>query len=68
VSGDGIDQNDLIAFLGLERAARALGTINNAPAGIRADRLSPLGVNPRYVQCPFAPFLGSEQQNACQGL
>jgi Haem-degrading len=68
VSGDGLDQNDLIAFLGLDRAARALGTINNAPAAMRADRLSPLGVNLRYVQCPFAPFLGSDQQNVCQGL
>jgi len=68
VSGDGIDQDDMIAFLGLDRAARALGTINNAPAAMRADRLSPMGINLRYVQCPFAPFLGSDQQNVCQGL
>jgi hypothetical protein len=31
VSGDGIDQDDMIAFLGLHNAAAALGTINNAP-------------------------------------
>jgi hypothetical protein len=26
-----------------------------------------LGVHLRYVQCPFAPFLGSDRQNACEG-
>jgi hypothetical protein len=57
----------MIAFLGLDQAARALGTINNAPPARRADRLAPRGVNLRYVQCPFAPFLGSDQQNVCQG-
>jgi uncharacterized protein GlcG (DUF336 family) len=67
VSGDGIDQDDMIAFLGLDRAGRALGTIGNAPRGMRADRLNPLGVHLRYVQCPFAPFLGSDRQNVCQG-
>jgi uncharacterized protein GlcG (DUF336 family) len=67
VSGDGIDQDDMIAFLGLDQAARALGTINNASPARRADRLAPRGVNLRYVQCPFAPFLGSDQQNVCQG-
>lgn len=69
VSGDGVDQDDLIAFLGVERAARRLnGAINNAPPAIRADRLKPQGVRLRYVQCPFAPFLGSDVQNACRGL
>lgn len=68
VSGDGIDQDDMIAFLGLDRAGRALGTgIGNAPPGMRSDRLDPKGVNLRYVQCPFAPFLGSDRQSVCQG-
>lgn len=67
VSGDGIDQDDMIAFLGLARASDILGTISNAPAVIRADRLSPMGVNLRYVSCPFAPFLGSDEQSVCQG-
>ena len=66
ISGDGIDQDDMIAFLGLDRAGRILGTIGNARRAIRADRLDPLGVNLRYVQCPFAPFLGSDRQNVCQ--
>lgn len=69
VSGDGIDQDDLVAFLGTDRAGRRLGgAINNAPPAIRADRLTPKGVRLRYVQCPFAPFLGSNVQNACSGL
>ena len=69
VSGDGIDQDDTIAFLGLDRAGRVLDTgIGNAPRAIRSDRISPLGVNLRWVQCPYAPFLGSDQQNICQGL
>lgn len=69
VSGDGIDQDDMVAFLGLARAGRKLGTgIQNAPRQIRADRLRPRGANLRYVQCPYAPFLGSNDQNVCQGL
>ncbi|MGH6787916.1 MAG: heme-binding protein, partial [Novosphingobium sp.] len=35
VSGDGIDQDDMIAFLGLSNAATALGTLGNAPTAIR---------------------------------
>ena len=69
VSGDGIDQDDMVAFLGLARAARKLTTgIQHAPRQIRADRLRPRGANLRYVQCPYAPFLGSNDQNVCQGL
>jgi uncharacterized protein GlcG (DUF336 family) len=69
VSGDGIDQDDMIAFLGLHRAGRVLNTgIGNAPRAIRSDRLSARGAHLRYVQCPFAPFLGSDRQNVCQGL
>lgn len=69
VSGDGVDQDDLIAFLGLDRAGDRLGgAINNAPPPIRADRLTPRGVRLRYVQCPFTPFLGSDAQNVCAGL
>lgn len=69
VSGDGIDQDDMIAILGIERAGQRLaGSLNNAPASIRADRLRPRGVRLRYVQCPFAPFLDSNIQNACSGL
>ncbi|HST35808.1 MAG TPA: heme-binding protein, partial [Allosphingosinicella sp.] len=74
VSGDGIDQDDMISFLGTHNAGLRLGTIANAPAAIRSDQIVvPLpgasggGVRLRYVGCPFNPFLGSNEQNVCQG-
>ncbi|MFU8817833.1 MAG: heme-binding protein, partial [Pseudomonadales bacterium] len=67
VSGDGIDQDDMIAFLGLHNAGLALGTMNNAPAAMRADTLAPRGVRLRYVQCPQAPFIDSDEDNPCAG-
>jgi hypothetical protein len=69
VSGDGIDQDDMVSFLGLHNAGVALnGSVNNAPKGIRADNLVPRGARLRYVQCPQAPFLDSTEQNVCEGL
>lgn len=69
VSGDGVDQDDLIAFLGLHQAGQALANgVGNAPQAIRADTLTPLGVRLRYVNCPFAPFNGSSDQDVCNGL
>lgn len=67
VSGDGVDQDDMVAFLGLDNAAQILGTINNAPLDMRADNLMPQGVRLRYVQCPQAPFIDSNEQNVCEG-
>jgi uncharacterized protein GlcG (DUF336 family) len=72
VSGDGIDQDDMISFLGLHNAGVRIGGIGNAPAAIRADRIvvqvGSRQVRLRYVGCPFAPFLDTAQQNVCQGL
>ena len=71
VSGDGIDQDDMVAFLGLANAGIALGNgIANAPTGIRADNIVPQGEGSRlrYVNCPQAPFNDSTQQNACAGI
>jgi uncharacterized protein GlcG (DUF336 family) len=68
VSGDGIDQDDMIAFLALNDAALETGTIANAPRDIRADRISVSGVFLRYVNCPVQPFLDSDTQDACDGL
>ena len=69
VSGDGIDQDDMIAALGLKNAATTLNTgLQHAPANMRSDRLTPQGVRLRYVQCPQAPFLDSNEQNVCEGL
>ena len=73
VSGDGIDQDDMISFLGTHNAGVRLGTgLGNAPPDIRADRiLVPVGtreVRLRYINCPFAPFLDTDDQNVCEGL
>lgn len=69
VSGDGIDQDDMISFLGAHNAGVRVGGIGNAPASIRADQLlvGPTSTRLRYVSCPFAPFLDSSDQNVCQG-
>jgi uncharacterized protein GlcG (DUF336 family) len=68
VSGDGVDQDDMVAFLGLDNAAARVGNaIGNAPPAMRADRLTPMGTRLRYVQCPQSPFLDSSEQDACAG-
>lgn len=79
VSGDGIDQDDLIAFYGASRAGlnfvghTTVGDPElgfNAPPQRRADTL-PLPQRDsrlRYVSCPEAPFVGDNDQNVCAGL
>lgn len=68
VSGDGVDQDDMVAFLGLHNAGQSLGgAIGNAPKQRRADTLTPQGIRLRYVQCPQAPFLNSSEDNVCEG-
>ena len=71
VSGDGIDQDDMVSFLGLANAGQILNTgIANAPAAIRNDNIVPQGEGTRlrYVNCPQAPFNGSNDQNVCAGF
>lgn len=71
VSGDGIDQDDMISFLGLANGGQRIGGISHAAAAIRADQIVVAvgaGVRLRYVSCPFAPFLDSSANNVCQGL
>ncbi|GAA6152608.1 heme-binding protein [Pseudoteredinibacter isoporae] len=68
ISGDGVDQDDMIAFLGVHRAAEKMnGSFNNAPPEIRADTLTPKGTRLRYISCPQSPFIGSDEQNVCAG-
>lgn len=78
ISGDGIDQDDLIAFYGASRAGLdSAGHVTigdpvygfNAPAEIRSDTISlPLpDARLRYVNCPEAPFRGSNEQKVCEG-
>jgi hypothetical protein len=69
VSGDGVDQDDMVAFLGLQRASAALGaSVQQAPTNMRADTLKPQGTRLLYVQCPQAPFINSDQENVCGGF
>ncbi len=71
VSGDGIDQDDMISFLGVHQAGLSLnGSINNAPKAIRADKieLPNQSIRLRYVNCPQAPFLNSDETEVCDGL
>jgi uncharacterized protein GlcG (DUF336 family) len=68
ISGDGVDQDDMVAFLGLHNAGVALGgAINNAPNAIRADVVSIKSDNLRYINCPPSPFLDSTNQSVCEG-
>jgi uncharacterized protein GlcG (DUF336 family) len=69
VSGDGVDQDDMIAFLGLERASLALsGSIGEAPPARRASSLTPQGTRLVWVQCPQSPFINSDQEGVCVGF
>ncbi|HEY0314029.1 MAG TPA: heme-binding protein [Allosphingosinicella sp.] len=71
VSGDGIDQDDMTAFLGTNNAAARLGTLGNADPARRSDQIvlqvGAVSARLRFVNCPFAPFLGTSDQNVCQG-
>jgi hypothetical protein len=72
VSGDGIDQDDMISFLGASNAGlRLSGGIGLPPASIRSDQVEvPLAdgarVRLRFVGCPFAPFVDTAENNVCQ--
>ena len=73
VSGDGVNQDDMVSFLGLSQAGTATGSIGNAPMAMRADQIVvPLGdgttAHLHYVICPQSPFVNSNTQNVCQGL
>jgi len=67
VSGDGVDQDDMIAFLAIANSSSA--SVLNAPTTIRSDNLSQIGTsnNLRYVQCPQGAFLNNNVVDACNG-
>ena len=68
VSGDGVDQDDMVGFLGVQDAAGRLGGFGHAPLDLRADQQTPAGSRLRYVSCPQAPFIDSSTQEPCVGL
>ena len=62
----------MIAFLGLYNTSQLPGaTIGEADPAIRSDQITiPTGSTStrlRYVLCPFNPFVGTNEQNVCQG-
>ncbi len=68
ISGDGIQQDSMISFLGMQNfvdPTAGVIPITNAPLAIRSDQFAPGGINLRYVNCPAAPFLNSTVQNPC---
>jgi uncharacterized protein GlcG (DUF336 family) len=72
VSGDGVEQNDLIAFLGLHNAGVTLGgAIGNAVGAQRVDAAYRAPGNDalriRYAICAVAPFNDSNEQSPCDG-
>jgi len=68
ISGDGVDQDDMTAFLGIYNAGQQIKTgIGEAPFAIRASVLNAHGAGPHYVNCPYAPYVGSNSQNLCIG-
>ena len=78
VSGDGVDQDDLIGFLGVIKAAGITGSnmlpypSNMTHAGqlqrIIATPNGNMPVNLKYVQCPQTPFNDSTEQNVCNAV
>lgn len=73
VSGDGIDQDDMVSFLGVNKAGLRVGGIGLPAASVRSDQISvPVAggarVRLRFVGCPFAPFVDTAQNNVCQAL
>jgi uncharacterized protein GlcG (DUF336 family) len=70
-SGDGIDQDDMVSFLGLFNGGARVTTIGESATAIRSDQvvIQVLGnsVRLRYVNCPFAPFLDTNTQDVCSG-
>jgi len=67
VSGDGVDQDDMIGYLGVINGANAVGSnMRPFPSSLStADELSNGGLKLKYVQCPQTPFNNSNQQNVC---
>lgn len=68
VSGDGVDQDDMTAYLGLYNASLDTRTgIGHAATTARISNFAAHGARPIYVNCPTTPLLNSRAQNICAG-
>ncbi len=70
VSGDGIDQDDMVSFLGAFNGGVRVGGIGHAAQAMRISAIPFAQANKGflpYVQCPVAPFLDTSEQNVCEG-
>jgi uncharacterized protein GlcG (DUF336 family) len=68
VSGDGVDQDDMTAYLGLYNASIVTRTgIGHAGPTARISNFAAHGARPIYVNCPTTPLLNSRVQNLCAG-
>ena len=78
LSGDGLEQDDFLPFLAVDRVGKETGNLQNAPREIRADVLQAKDpglppdareVNLRWVICPQSPFLDDPtEQEVCNDL
>jgi len=79
VSGDGIDQDDLIAFYGASRLGldetghttvgdASLGFLPARSLRIDQQRLQDRRLRLRFISCPESPFRGESRQNVCADL
>ena len=71
VSGDGVDQDDMISFLSVHRTGERLDTgLGNARPELRADQIAIPNQTSRlrYVSCPQLPFINSSETEVCDGL
>ena len=64
VSGDGVEQDDMVSFLSVQNF-NGLDGLANAPSPICADQITIDGAPLSYIICPLAPFLDNRTQNAC---
>lgn len=70
ISGDGVDQDDLVGFFGLSQGSIASnGSFIQAPEEIRISAVEiPGQERTRFVNCPPKPFNDTDDDEVCDGL
>jgi hypothetical protein len=71
ISGDGIDQDDMVAFLGVYNATLRLAGFSLTPLATRSSQISfpqANGAKLPFVQCPVQEFVGdTTTRDICSG-